>query len=206
LDIARRLANDAPTPEALRDLSISLERVGDVRRARGLLEDAANAHDASHHIRRRLANDYGPTPEALRDLSVGLERVGDVRRTRGRLEDAGNAHDESLDIRRRLAKDAPTPEALRDLSLSLWRVGDLAREAGEADRARALLEESRDLQRQLLKILDPLPQVLGDSKLILGTLRDLYEELSDTEALEGASDELTALSGTGEPPTEPSPG
>ncbi|MEM1204983.1 MAG: tetratricopeptide repeat protein, partial [Acidobacteriota bacterium] len=149
LSRARTLHNGARTPEALRDLSTSLDNVGDVRRDQGRLDDAANAYDESLDIARRLANDYAPTPEALRDLSVSWNKVGDVRRDQGRLEDAANAFDESLDLARRLANDAPTPEALRDLSVSWNKVGDVRRARGLLEDAGNAHDESLDIRRRL---------------------------------------------------------
>ena len=71
------------TPQALRDLSISLDRLGDVRRETGEVAAATAAHEESLVLCRRLLDAYGETPQALRDLSVSLDRLGDVRRATG---------------------------------------------------------------------------------------------------------------------------
>ena len=80
LALVRRLVDAyGETPESLRDLSISLNRVGDVRGAAGELASATAAHEESLALDRRLVDAYGETPGSLRDLSISLDRVGDVR-------------------------------------------------------------------------------------------------------------------------------
>ena len=79
----RRVDAYGETPESLRDLSISLDRVGDVRRAAGELASATVAYEESLALRRRLVDAYGETPRSLRDLSISLDKVGDVRREIG---------------------------------------------------------------------------------------------------------------------------
>ena len=66
------------TPQSLRGLSVSLSRMGDVRREAGELAAATEAHEEALVVRRRLVADYGETPQSLRDLSVSLSRMGDV--------------------------------------------------------------------------------------------------------------------------------
>ncbi len=88
------------TPEVLRDLSVSLDKVGDATRARGRLEEAERAYAESLAVRRVLRQRLGDTPEVLRDLSVSLNKVGDAARARGRLEEAERAYAESPAVRR----------------------------------------------------------------------------------------------------------
>jgi len=71
LQVRRQLAARLGTPEALRDLSVSLDSVGDVARARSQYDAAQAAYDEGLQIDRQLAAQLG-TPQALRDLSVSL--------------------------------------------------------------------------------------------------------------------------------------
>ena len=75
----RRLDAYGETPRALQDLSVSLNRLGDVRHDSGVLPDAVVAYEESLSLDRRLLEVYGETPQALRDLSISLERLGGVR-------------------------------------------------------------------------------------------------------------------------------
>ena len=99
VDAARDLADRIATPEALRDLSVSLDNVGAVAQARGDWDRATTAYDESLTIRRDLA-DRLATPEALRDLSVSLDNVGAVAQARGDWDRATTAYDESLELAR----------------------------------------------------------------------------------------------------------
>jgi tetratricopeptide (TPR) repeat protein len=76
LALARTLVPaTSPTPQALRDLAVSLNEVGDVRRDQGDLAAAAAAFDESLQIDRKLIDLYGESPQDLRDLADSLEKV-----------------------------------------------------------------------------------------------------------------------------------
>ena len=86
LDLARGLVGVLGTPESRRDLSVSLDNVGRVARARGDWGAAGRAYEESLSIARELADSLG-TPESLRDLVVSLgnlagvvEQLGDAER------------------------------------------------------------------------------------------------------------------------------
>ena len=86
LDLARGLVDVLGTPESRRDLSVSLDNVGRVARARGDWGAAGRAYEESLGIDRDLADSLG-TPESLRDLAISLgnlasvvERLGDAER------------------------------------------------------------------------------------------------------------------------------
>ena len=87
--MGRRLVDGyGETPQSLRDLSLSLSRIGDVRRAAGDPAGATASYEESLALGRRLVDGYGETPQSLRDLSVSLSRIGDVRRAAGDLAGA----------------------------------------------------------------------------------------------------------------------
>ncbi|MGH7059573.1 MAG: tetratricopeptide repeat protein, partial [Stellaceae bacterium] len=94
-------------PQALRDLSVSLNNVGAVERDLGNLEAARAAYRESLDIARRLREAVGDTPQALRDLSISLNNVGAVERDLGNLEAARTAWRESLELMRRLCRTFP---------------------------------------------------------------------------------------------------
>ena len=86
LGVRRGLVDVLGTPESRRDLSVSLDNVGRVARARGDWGAAGRAYEESLDLARDLADSLG-TPESLRDLVVLLgnlagvvERLGDAER------------------------------------------------------------------------------------------------------------------------------
>jgi hypothetical protein len=98
----KRWTRDSKAPKTLRNLSVSLDRVGDVMRESGDLAAASTGYGQSLALRRRLRELQGDTPEVLRDLAIALERVGDLSEERGDLAAAAAAQEESLTLRRRL--------------------------------------------------------------------------------------------------------
>jgi tetratricopeptide (TPR) repeat protein len=68
LNIRERLAEQLGTPEALRDHSVSLDKIGDVYRAQGDWTQAEAAYQSSLNIRRaarRTARNPRSTPRPL---------------------------------------------------------------------------------------------------------------------------------------------
>ena len=71
LEIRERIVNHfGETPESLRDLSVSLDRVGDVELVEGRREEALSAYRRSLEISERIVSHFGETPESLSDVVV----------------------------------------------------------------------------------------------------------------------------------------
>ncbi|HRJ69835.1 MAG TPA: tetratricopeptide repeat protein, partial [Beijerinckiaceae bacterium] len=137
LEAARRSGDE-------RDLSISHDRIGDVRVEQGDLTGALTAYAASHAIAERLAAADRSNTLWQRDLSISHDRIGDVRRAQGDLAGALTAYEASLAIRQRLAAaDRSNTEWQRDLSVSHNRIGDVRMAQG--DLAGALTAYEADL-------------------------------------------------------------
>ena len=115
--LARGLEELLGTPEARRDLSVSLNNVGRVAEVRGEWGVAEAAYRESLGLARGLEELLG-TPEARRDLSVSLDNVGRVAEVRGEWGVAEAAYRESLEVRRGLEELLGTPEARQDVSTS----------------------------------------------------------------------------------------
>ncbi|HVT11984.1 MAG TPA: tetratricopeptide repeat protein, partial [Fimbriimonadaceae bacterium] len=98
LGLARRRTEAEISVDSLRDLSISLDNVGNVRLDAGQLAEAIAAYEESLQIGRDILRDYGRSLQALRDLSVSLNNVGRVRLDAGQLAEAITAYEESLQI------------------------------------------------------------------------------------------------------------
>ena len=148
LTILRRLAQWEPDNSGFqRDLSVSLDRIADIRRR----SDPAGAlalYDESLGIRRTLAQREPDNSGFQRDLSVSLNNIADIRL---RSDPAGALalYDESLGIARRLAQREPDNSGFqRDLSVSLDRIADIRRRSDPAG-ALALYDESLGIARRL---------------------------------------------------------
>ena len=96
------------TPEALRDLSVSLNNVGGVAWMQGDRTQAEIVYRESLGLRRELVERLGGTPEALSDLSVSLTNLS-------RLPDADPAHRaEALQLHELLVKRFPDNKQYAD--------------------------------------------------------------------------------------------
>lgn len=190
----KRWTHGGKTPEALRDLSIALNGVGDVRRESGDFAAASVAYEESLVLRRRLRELLGDSPQALRDLLASLQRVGDLKRESGDLAAAAAAYEESLTLSRRLRElRNDTPEAQRDLSMALDRIGDISREGGDLTAATTAYEESLVLRRRLRELQGDTPEVLRDLSIAIGRVGDVSLESDDLTAATAAYEESLTL-------------
>ncbi|HYO58473.1 tetratricopeptide repeat protein, partial [Archangium sp.] len=97
LEIAQRLAEREPdSARWQRDISVSLNNLGDVLRAQGNLEEALRSFFQSLEIAQRLAARKPNNTQWQRDVSVSFERVGDMLRAQGNLEEALRYFSQSL--------------------------------------------------------------------------------------------------------------
>jgi tetratricopeptide (TPR) repeat protein len=143
--------NDEPGHASWRDLSISLNNVGQVSRDLGDLEAARAAYAESLDLRRQLRSALGDTPQALRDLSISLNNVGQVSRDLGDLEAARAAYAESLDLSRQLRSAlGDTPGVLQDLAQALGNWGGVLQAHGETEAAWEAFAEGAALARRLV--------------------------------------------------------
>ena len=165
------LNEELNTPQSLRDVSISLERVGDIEQAEGNLDTARVLFAESLDISRKLAELLN-TPQSLRCVSMSLLRVGDIEQAEGNLEGARILFAEGLDVSRKLAELLNTPQSLRDVSLFLERVGDIEKAKGNLEGARILFAESLDISRKLAELLNT-PESLDDIARYLDRIGDI---------------------------------
>ena len=101
-------------PQALRDLSVRSNNVGEIERDLGNPEAARTAYRESLELRRRRREALGDTPQALRNLSVSLDNVG---RTEGDRVSGGRriAYRESLEFSPSCARRSATARRHRGI-------------------------------------------------------------------------------------------
>lgn len=191
---ASRVRRDDSQPNTLRDLSVSLSKVGEVAHNLGDLESAHAAYTESLEIRRQLRSAFGDTPLVLRDLSVSLMNIGNVARDMGDLELAQAVYAESLESFRQLRVAlGETPEVLRDLSISLNKVGELARDQGDLETYRRAYAESLGLRRRLREVSGDTPENLEVLVWGLGLWGHMQTVLQDPAAARAAFQEAADL-------------
>ena len=183
LKIDERLAEANPSSlDAQRDLSVSLNKLGDVLFASGDLAAARNRFEESLKIRQRLAAANPSSAEPQRDLSVSLNKLGDVLFASGDLAAARNRFEESLKIRQRLAAANPSSaQAQRDLSVSLNELGNLLVASGNLTGARARFEESLKINERLAAANPTSAEAQRDLSVSLNKLGHVLVELGDLE-------------------------
>ena len=169
-----RLQSLGETPEALRDLFISILKLGDVAHAQSEWQRSQELYLESWALARKLLQLLGETPEILRGLAVALERLGNVASVQGQWQRAQELYLENLRLCRKLSQLlGETPDTLRDLSLSLGRVGDIAQAQGQWQRAQKLYDECIELIRKLLQRLGETPEALRDLAVLLHKAADI---------------------------------
>jgi tetratricopeptide (TPR) repeat protein len=109
-DRARALAASLGTPEAKRDVSVSLDNVGRVAQTQGEWAQADALYRESLAICRELAASLG-TPEAKRDVGSSLYNVSRVAAEAEDREACCEALDEALPIFEAVAAIVQTPQA-----------------------------------------------------------------------------------------------
>lgn len=111
--IAQRLAQrDDANTQWQRDLSISHDRLGDVRRAQGDLAGALAAYEADLTIVQRLVQRDETNTQWQYDLAVSHERVASVLRATDRLDEARDVLHTALRLYEVAAQRAPTHTSL----------------------------------------------------------------------------------------------
>jgi tetratricopeptide (TPR) repeat protein len=143
--VESRLRADQNDFDALRDLSVSYDRIGDVLRAQGDLNAALDSFQRGLKIRETLAARDPANTEWQRDLSVSCNKIGDALRDQGDLNAALNSFQRGLKIRETLAaRDSANSQWQTDVAMSCARLAQL--EHGlDADLKRDYLMRGREI-------------------------------------------------------------
>ncbi|HRI07413.1 MAG TPA: TIR domain-containing protein, partial [Nannocystaceae bacterium] len=175
LKVAEDLAKADPhSAQAQRDLSVSLDRLGDVEVQAGNLARARDLFARSLSQREDLAKADPHSAQAQRDLSVSWNKLGDIEVQAGSLARARDLFARSLSQREDLAKADPhSAQAQRDLSVSLERLGDVEVQAGNMARARDLFARSLKVAEYLAKADPHSAQAQSDLSVSLDRLGDV---------------------------------
>ncbi len=137
--------------EAARDVSVSLNKLGDFLARRGQAGDAERAlllYERGLELSEGLLKRNPDSAQAARDVSVSLNTLGGFLAGRGQAGDAERAlkhYERDLELSEGLLKRNPdSAQAARDVSVSLNTLGDfLARRGQAGDAERALMSTLR---------------------------------------------------------------
>jgi tetratricopeptide (TPR) repeat protein len=144
---------DAARIDYARDLSIYLERLGDVKLQVGQVAAAAPLFERAIALRQeRMTRDPG-NAEAVRDLAVGLERRADIAMADGQPAWALAALDRARELRSQVVGDIATadPVETRDLAV-LWSRTGTARQALRRQDWPAAFDQAIALMAPLIEI------------------------------------------------------
>ncbi|MDX2204076.1 MAG: hypothetical protein NW223_15095 [Hyphomicrobiaceae bacterium] len=188
-EIEALLAAHPDEPALSRDLSVILDRIGDVHTTLGDLEPALASYQAGLAIAERLARaEGGSNPELLHDLSVSHDRIGDLLDRKGDLAGALGHLRRSLAITKALVRsDQHNAAWARDLSASYERVADILHAQGKVDQALKRYRLGLDIAEHLAA-----QAGIADAAV----LRDLavsYHKIGTLEAMGGRADAAREL-------------
>ena len=142
-------AADPSNAVLLRDLTVILNKVGDLALAQKDLPTARSQYEASLAIVEKLAAADATNLALQGDLAATLDRLANALLAQGDFADVGKPLDEVLAVRRKLAAGAPSPAADRDLAVALNRCGDVRTALKDNDGAIKLYQEALAIVRRL---------------------------------------------------------
>ena len=95
----------------MRDVSYSLNLIGELEKAEGNLGNARNIFAEDLEIIRKIADQLN-TPKSYRDVSISLIKIGNIEVARLNLDCARKLFSDSLEIRRKLSEQLNTLDSL----------------------------------------------------------------------------------------------
>lgn len=134
------------------DLSVSLEKMGDILSAKGELNDAKDAFSKSLRILQALAVNDSRNIELQRDLAASYNRLGLIFKTQGELDEAKSYFEKSQIIFQRLLEDDPEETKWQlHLSESYEKLSDIHLDKSKLSEAKQTLQKSLDIRQYLVK-------------------------------------------------------
>ena len=177
-----------------RNVSVSHNRIGDVKRAQGDLPGALAAYTDAMAIAERLAARDPANSEWQRDMWVSHVNIGGVKVAQGDLPGALAAYTDAMAIAERLAaRDPANSEWQRDLSVGHNRIGDVKVARGDLPGALAAFTDAMAIAERLAardpansewqRDLSVSHNKIGDLKVAQGDLRGALAAYTDAMAI-----------------------
>ncbi len=195
LSVLRRLVAAEPArTDLMRELSVSLNNLGNLARSTGRSDDARTFFEESLALKRHLVATEPDDTDLLRGLSVALNSLGGLARAAGRSNEARAYVEESLAIMRRLVAVEPGRADLqRELFASLNNLGSLADAGGRIGDACSLFDESLALMRRLVATAPERTDLLRDLAAALNNRGNVATVSSRTDEARTYFEEALAL-------------
>jgi tetratricopeptide (TPR) repeat protein len=138
-----------------RDLTVTLDNLGDMAMTQGDLNEAFRCYNESKSICEHLASSDPDNASRQRDLSVSLIQLGDLAMERGDLAEAFHYFTQDKEIAERLARSDPLNATMQhDLTVTLEKLGDLAMAREDPNEAAHYFSECMAIRKRLIFI-DP---------------------------------------------------
>jgi tetratricopeptide (TPR) repeat protein len=140
---------DSANPEWQHELSLSLNRIGDVLVIMARHEDALSAYSDARVIRERLVSVHSDV--RWRDaLAASFSKIGDALRNLGRQVEALEAYEHSIAIRQKLVDEGGDDlQRHRELALGFERLGAVLEHFKRFEDALAAFTRSLDIRQRL---------------------------------------------------------
>ena len=192
------LAANPGSADAKRDVSVSLDRLGDflaTRAQSGDMDKALDCFTRSLEIDEALLAANPGSAQVTRDVSVSLSKLGDFLATREQPGDEDKALDHftrSFGMKEKLLAANPgSAEATRDVSVSLDILGDFFAtrgQPGDMDKALDHFTRSFDMKEKLLAANPGSAQAKRDVSVSLNTLGHFYGDFINRRMQPGDAD------------------
>jgi tetratricopeptide (TPR) repeat protein len=138
LEMSEQLLQAAPqSVQALRDLSVSLEKLGSCLAERGQGAEALTCYERCLAVRRQLWQAAPGSAQAVRDLALITARLAAFLQDRGDAKGALALHHQALDLARELRRLSPSSIADGQILVRLLMHAAQALEAADEDEAAA---------------------------------------------------------------------
>ena len=199
-DLAERYSGRYRLSDLYRDMTVALNKTGDVYLAEKELEKAENAYESSFRAAKILYEEC-PGKVSARDLAVSCQKIGQIRLLKRDGAEALRYFIQGEEILSELLKEAPTAFNQRDMYIMQTMKGDALLVLGDLDSAERSYLESKELREGVNRELD-LDWTHRDISMIWEKLAGLYsvtgrkEEASDAfEEAVSAADDLYSITG-----------
>jgi tetratricopeptide (TPR) repeat protein len=184
LDVRRKLVEMRPgEPQLMSDLSIALDRVGQLVRDDVAPNDSRKYFQEALQIDRDLFKRDPDRRQWRENLVFSLTRIGDLERQLGRQRDALIPYEEALPLQRRIAAEVNVIGPQQTLALLLQKIGDAKRRLRDYPAAIRAHREELTIRRRLLA---RDPNNLAARRSVSSSLDYLGNSLRESKDLAGA--------------------
>ncbi|MBQ3265963.1 MAG: tetratricopeptide repeat protein [Ruminococcus sp.] len=163
-----------------RQLSVSSNKLGNIAKAQGRLNEARDYYEKSLEISSAFMSET----ETNSDLSISYVMLGDIAMAQDRLNEALDYYEKSLAIREAIARKTKDRGDMRDLGICYLRLVIILRKLGRLDEARKYNEEAMKIY-----------EAIAHETNTISAWRDLavcYGEMGNIVRAQGKPDEAKA--------------